>query len=63
MSLKEQLADYRAGWRKRVPPERQAAMERHISQLRNGIEKAALKAPGNCTQQRHGRDCRCQVSS
>ena len=34
MSLKEQLADYRAGWYKRVPPERQAIMQRHIDQLR-----------------------------
>src|SRR5271168_2093990 len=44
MSLKEQLADYRAGWFKRVPAERQAVMERHISELRNGLAKTALKA-------------------
>ena len=31
MSLKEQLAEYRAGWFKRVPAERQAIMERHIA--------------------------------
>ncbi len=37
MSLKEQLAQYRAGWRKRVPADRQAIMERHIEQLRNGV--------------------------
>src|SRR5260370_11084660 len=37
MSLKEQLAEYRAGWRKRVPADRQAIMERHIEQLRNGV--------------------------
>jgi peroxiredoxin len=43
MSLKEQLAGYRAGWFKRVPAERQAIMERHIAELRNGIAKAALK--------------------
>jgi peroxiredoxin len=43
MSLKEQLAEYRAGWFKRVPAERQAIMERHIAELRNGIAKAALK--------------------
>jgi hypothetical protein len=36
MSLKEQLADYRAGWYKRVPSERQAIMQRHIDQLRRG---------------------------
>lgn len=44
MSLKEQLADYRAGWFKRVPAERQAVMERHINELRNGLAKTALKA-------------------
>ena len=44
MSLKEQLAEYRAGWFKRVPAERQAVMERHIEQLRNGLAKTALKA-------------------
>jgi peroxiredoxin len=43
MSLKEQLAEYRAGWFKRVPTERQAIMERHINELRNGLAKAALK--------------------
>jgi len=44
MSLKEQLAEYRAGWFKRVPAERQAIMERHITALRNGaIAKSALK--------------------
>jgi peroxiredoxin len=37
MSLKEQLAQYRAGWRKRVPADRQAIMERHIEQLRTGV--------------------------
>ena len=44
MSLKEQLAEYRAGWFKRVPAERQAVMERHIEQLRNSVAKTALKA-------------------
>ncbi|HEY2527524.1 MAG TPA: peroxiredoxin-like family protein [Xanthobacteraceae bacterium] len=43
MSLKEQLAEYRAGWFKRVPVERQAIMERHIAQLRNGLAKTTLK--------------------
>src|SRR5271170_717449 len=44
MSLKEQLADYRAGWFQRVPAERQAIMERHIAGLRIGaIAKTALK--------------------
>jgi peroxiredoxin len=44
MSLKEQLAEYRAGWFKRVPPERQAIMERHIAELRDGLARTALKA-------------------
>jgi peroxiredoxin len=44
MSLKEQLAEYRSAWFKRVPVERQAVMERHIDQLRSGIAKTALKA-------------------
>ena len=44
MSLKEQLAEYRAGWYKRVPAERQAIMQRHIDQLRNGaIARTMLK--------------------
>jgi peroxiredoxin len=44
MSLKQQLAEYRAGWFKRVPAERQAIMERHIAELRNGLAKTALQA-------------------
>ena len=44
MSLKEQLAEYRADWFKRVPAERQAVIERHVNELRNGFAKAALKA-------------------
>jgi len=36
MSLKEQLAEYRAGWYQRVPAERQAIMQRHIEGLRSG---------------------------
>ena len=44
MPLKEQLAEYRAGWCKRVPPERQAIMQRHIEQLRAGaIARTTLK--------------------
>jgi peroxiredoxin len=43
MSLKEQLAEYRADWFKRVPAERQAIMERHINELRNGLARDALK--------------------
>lgn len=45
MSLKEQLAEYRAGWYQRVPAERQAIMQHHIEQLRNGaIARTMLKA-------------------
>ena len=43
MFLKQELAEYRAGWFKRVPAERQAIMERHIAQLRDGLAKTALK--------------------
>jgi peroxiredoxin len=44
MSLKERLAEYRASWYKRVPPDRQAIMERHIAQLRTGaIQHTMLK--------------------
>ena len=44
MSLKEQLAEYRAGWYQRVPAERQAIMQRHIDELRSGtIARTMLK--------------------
>ena len=44
MSFKEELAEYRAGWYKRVPAERQAIMQRHIDQLRNGtVARTMLK--------------------
>ena len=44
MSLKKQLADYRAGWHQRVPAERKAIVERHIEQLRSGtIARTMLK--------------------
>ena len=43
MSLKEQLAEYRAGWYKRVPAERQAIMQRHVDQLRGSIGRTMLK--------------------
>jgi peroxiredoxin len=43
MSLKEQLAQLRAGWRERVPAERQEMMLRHIQDLRDGaISKSML---------------------
>ena len=41
-TLSQQLDEYRAGWRERVPAERRAAMERHIAHLEaGGIGKAA----------------------
>jgi peroxiredoxin len=43
MSLKQQLAEYRASWFKRVPAERQAVIERHIARLCDSIAKTALK--------------------
>ena len=44
MSLKEQLAEYRAGWYQRVPAERQAIIQRHVDQLRSGaIARTMLK--------------------
>jgi len=45
MSLKEQLAQLRAGWHARVPAERKAMMQHHIDQLRTGaIARTMLKA-------------------
>jgi len=44
MALKQQLAEYRAGWYQRVPAERQAIMQRHIDRLRDGaIARTMLK--------------------
>jgi peroxiredoxin len=43
MSLQQQLAEYLAGWRERVPLERQAIIERHIEQLRGVIARTMLK--------------------
>jgi peroxiredoxin len=44
MSLKEELAEFRSGWFRRVPLERQAIVERHITTLRDGLAKTSLKA-------------------
>ena len=44
MSLKDQLAEQRAASAKRMPPERQAIMQRQIEQLRNGaVARTILK--------------------
>jgi peroxiredoxin len=48
MSLKEQLAEYRAGWYQRVPAERQAIMQRHIDELRSGAIARAMLKVGDC---------------
>jgi peroxiredoxin len=47
MSLKEQLDEYRAAWYQRVPAERQAIMERHIEQLRDGAIARTMKKVGD----------------
>lgn len=42
-SLSQQLEEYRAGWRARVPADRQAVMDRHIAHLRaTGAAERAL---------------------
>ena len=43
MSLKEQLAEYRAGWEQRVPEERKAIMKRHFELLRQTTAQTVLK--------------------
>ena len=44
MSLKDQLAEFRAAWHERVPAERQQMMLQHIQELRDGaISKTMLK--------------------
>jgi peroxiredoxin len=47
MSLKEQLAEYRAGWLKRVPAERQKVIEQHIAGLRSGVIARSMLKVGN----------------
>jgi len=47
MSLKEQLAEYRAAWHQRVPAERQAIMQRHIDQLRSGAFAGTMLRVGD----------------
>lgn len=47
MSLTEQLAEFRAGWRQRVPKDRQEIMERHIEELRNGEIQKTMKKVGD----------------
>jgi peroxiredoxin len=58
-TLSEQLADYRANWRVRVPADRQAFMDQHIAHLAaSGIERSArqvgTRAPDICLRDQHG---------
>jgi len=67
MSLKGQLAEYRAGWYQRVPAGRQAIMQRHIDGLRAGtIARTMLKvgdqAPPIVLKNAKGATVTCSVS-
>jgi peroxiredoxin len=58
-SLDEQLDAYRAGWRIRVPTERQAVMDAHVAHLgQSGIARTALqvgdRAPAIALTDQHG---------
>src|ERR1700690_3627847 len=58
-SLSEQLADYRANWRVRVPADRQALMDQHVAHLvATGIERSAKqvgdRAPAIRLRDQHG---------
>jgi peroxiredoxin len=60
-TLSEELADFRAAWRERVPPERRAQMERHIAHLAaSGIAERAKQvgdlAPPVRLRDQHGAD-------
>jgi len=47
MSLKEKLAEQRAASARRIPPERQVVMQRHIEQPRNGTFARAMLKVGD----------------
>src|SRR5262249_46982342 len=47
MSLKEKLAEQRAASARRIPPERQGVMKRHIEQPRNGTFARAMLKVGD----------------
>src|SRR5258708_29406293 len=60
-TLSEELVDFRTAWRERVPPERQAQMERHIAHLAaSGIAERAKQvgdvAPAIRLRDQHGAD-------
>ena len=58
-TLSEQLADYRASWRVRVPADRQALMDQHVAHLEaSGIGRSAKqvgdRAPDIRLRDQHG---------
>ena len=58
-TLSDQLAAYRAGWRDRVPTDRQAQMDRHVAHLAaSGIDRSAKqigdRAPAIRLLDQHG---------
>ena len=58
-TLSEQLAEYRASWRVRVPAERQASMDQHVAHLAaRGIDRSAKqvgdRAPAIRLRDQHG---------
>src|ERR1700745_1663356 len=58
-TLAKQLADYRAGWRERVPADRQALMDQHVAHLAaTGVDRRAKqvgdRAPTICLRDQHG---------
>jgi peroxiredoxin len=58
-SLSEQLAEYRTGWRNRVPADRQALMDQHVAHLaETGIGRSAKqvgdRAPEIRLRDQHG---------
>jgi peroxiredoxin len=60
-TLSEQLTEYRASWRVRVPADRQALMDQHVAHLAGtGIERSAKqvgdRAPAIRLRNQHGAD-------
>jgi hypothetical protein len=58
-TLSEQLADYRAGWRARVPANRQASMDQHVAHLTasgiaRGAKQVGERAPDIRLRDQHG---------
>ena len=58
-TLSEQLADYRASWRARVPADKQTLMDQHVTHLAaTGIDRAAKqvgdRAPAIRLRDQHG---------